>query len=208
MYGVTLIRRLGHASLILAACLCAAPSLAQQGAMTIPRNLEQLTARASDIVRGTVLSAHVEKHPELGNLDTLVVTLRLSDTIKGSASGTFTFRQYVWDIRDRKEAGGYLKGREYVLLMNAASRYGLSSPAGMDQGRFQVLHGKEGRRLAVNGGDNVLLMRGIDSRLAGRGAPLSAASSKLVAQHQRGPIDVDELVRLLRELVERQGQGT
>jgi len=203
--SVTLFRSLGRASLILAALLSVAPAVAQRGGMTVPRNLEQLTDRASDIVRGTVLSARVEKHPDLGNLDTLVVTLRVTDAIKGTASGTFTFRQYIWDIRDREDAAGYLKGREYVLLLNASSRYGLTSPAGMEQGRFRILHDAEGRQVAVNGRGNQSLLRGVGGGLAQKGTSLSPASSLLVEKHQGGPIAADDLVRLLRELVRRPG---
>src|SRR5262245_50936663 len=50
---------LRRALLAVAACLLTAPALAQRGAMTVPRNLDQLTDRASDIVRGTVVEARV-----------------------------------------------------------------------------------------------------------------------------------------------------
>ena len=85
-------------------------------------------------MRGTVLSARVEKHPELDNLDTLVMTLRVRETLKGGAQGTYTFRQYIWDLRDCRDARVTARGRN-VLLMNGPSRYGLTSPAGIEQGR-------------------------------------------------------------------------
>jgi hypothetical protein len=195
--------RLGF--LVLAACLAAAPALAQRGAMTVPRNLEQMVAGASQIVRGTVLSARVEKHPELSHLVTLVVTLQVSETIKGGATGTYSFRQYLWDMRDRQDAAGYRKGQEYVLLVNAPSRFGLTSPTGMDQGRFRVLRAADGRQVAVNGRDNAFLMRGVSTRLAQKGLSLSAGSSALMMKHQKGPIPVDDLVRLMRELVRQEG---
>jgi hypothetical protein len=132
------LRPIVRAFVLVAACAMASAAIAQRGAMTVPRNLEQIVAGSSDIVRGRVLSARVEKHPELSNLDTLVVTLKLSETIKGGARGTYTFRQYLWDLRDVRDAAGYHKGQEYVLLMNAPSRYGLTSPVGMKQGKFRV----------------------------------------------------------------------
>jgi hypothetical protein len=180
-----------------------APSVvcAQGGAMTIPRNLEQLTDRAADIVRGTVVSAHVEKHPQLQNLDTVVVQLKVHESIKGAAQGSYTFRQFIWDIRDRKDSAGYSKGQEYVLLMNAPSRYGLTSPAGMEQGRFRILRDASGRQTAVNGRGNAMLMKDLPVELARSGVALSPASSSLVAKHRLGPIPVDDLVRLIRELM-------
>jgi hypothetical protein len=191
--------------LIAVACIAASPTLAQRGAMTVPRNLEQMVAGSADIVRGSVLSARVEKHPELTNLDTLVVTLKVRDSIKGSAHGTYTFRQYLWDLRDVRDAAGYYKGQEYVLLMNAPSRYGLTSPAGMEQGKFRVQRDGTGREVAVNGRGNALLMRGVAVDLAKSGTVLSQGANALVAKHQKGPIPVDDLVRLIRELARESG---
>lgn len=197
MSSATPFRSLGRASLILAALLFAVPAAAQRGGMTIPRNLEQLTDRASDIVRGTVVSAHVEKHPELTNLDTVVVTLRLTDTLKGAAQGTFTFRQFIWDVRDRQDAAGYRKGQDLLLLMIAPSRYGLSSPAGLHQGRFRIERDRKGREMAINGAGNFKLFEGLDAGTKSA-APLSTRQANLVAKHRKGPVDAGELTAMIR----------
>jgi len=194
-------RILKRCLLVVVASVAASPAFAQRGAMTVPRNLEQMVAGSADIVRGTVLSARVEKHPELSNLNTLVVTLKVHETLKGDAHGTYTFRQYLWDLRDARDAAGYYKGQEYVLLMNAPSRYGLTSPSGMEQGRFRVTRDARGQSVAVNGRGNALLMRGVAAELAKSGAVLSQDASGLVAKHQQGPIPADDLVRLIRELM-------
>ena len=181
----------------------AAPAMAQQGALTVPRNLDQLTDRSADIVRGTVISARVEKHPELTGLDTVVVTLRVLETLKGQAKGTFTFRQYIWDIRDRFAAAGYRKGQDVLLLMIAPSAYGLSSPAGMEQGRFRIMRDNSGKEFAVNGTANFRLFDGISTQLAKEGVALSSRSASLVTRPQRGPVEVSELTGLIRELAQR-----
>jgi hypothetical protein len=181
------------------ACL-AAPALAQRGAMTVPRNLDQLVDRAADIVRGNVISARVERHPELTNLDTVVVTLRVRETLKGGARETFTFRQYIWDIRDRHDAAGYAKGQDLLLLMTAPSAYGLSSPTGLDQGRFRIERDRAGREVAMNGVGNVWLFRGLAADVAKDGTVLSRAHATFVAKHRRGPVEVRELTALIREL--------
>ena len=187
-----------RALLVLAACIAAAPAFAQRGAMTVPRNLDQLTDRASDIVRGTVVSARVEKHPELSNLDTVVVTLRVRDTLKGHAAGTYTFRQYIWDVRDRGDAAGYRKGQDLLLLMIAPSRYGLSSPAGLDQGRFRIERDKSGREIAVNGTGNIRLFDGLRAAVDKQCISLSAGQSSLIAKHRQGPVALDDLMALVR----------
>ena len=56
--------------------LGADPSLrAQRGAITLPRNIIQLTDRAAMIVHGRVVYAHVEPHPRYHNLDSIIVTM-------------------------------------------------------------------------------------------------------------------------------------
>ena len=186
--------------LLVVACAATAPAFAQRGAMTVPRNLDQLTDRAADIVRGTVLSAHVEKHPELTNLDTVVVTLRVRETLKGQAQGTYTFRQFIWDVRDKYDAAGYKKGQDMLLLMLAPNQHGLSSPAGLNQGRFRIEHDRSGREVGVNGHGNIALFQGLQAEVAKEGVALSASQASLVAKHRRGPIEVRHLSELIREL--------
>ena len=195
----TMCRNLQRCLLLLLACVVAAPVWAQRGALTIPRNLDQLTDRAADIVRGTVVSARVEKHPEFTNLDTVVVTLRVRETLKCHAEGTFTFRQYIWDFRDKLDAAGYRKGQDMLLLMIAPSPYGLSSPAGMDQGRFRIERDRSGRETATNGTSNMRLFDGLRSVADKEGIALSSSQMSLVAKHRKGPVELQELTALIRE---------
>ena len=185
---------------LVVACIAAAPAFAQRGAMTVPRNLDQLTDRASDIVRGTVVSARVEKHPELTNLDTVVVTLRVRDTLKGHAAGTYTFRQYIWDVRDRYDAAGYRKGQDLLLLMIAPSDYGLSSPAGMNQGRFQHrTQTAPGAKLRSTARTTPALRRP-RGRGAKAGARAHAEASEPRGQAPQGPCRARRAEALIREL--------
>jgi hypothetical protein len=185
-------------ALVLAVSLAAAPAFAQRGAMTVPRNLDQLAERANTILRGTVISAHVEKHPELTNLDTVVVTLRVRETLKGDAQGTFTFRQYIWDIRDRWDAAGYRKGQDLLLVLNAPTRYGLTSPVGIEQGRFRIRPDGKGGLLALNGTGNVHLFDGVAASVAGKGVALTESQAGLVAKHRGGPVELGELMAMFR----------
>lgn len=190
---------------LLIGLLLAAPAWPQQGALTVPRNLAELVERSETIVSGHVVAARVEKHPELQNLDTVVVTVRVSESFKGESGATFTFRQYLWDIRDRMNAGGYRKGQEVLLMMIAPSRYGLSSPAGLDQGRFRIERDAAGRAVARNGNDNLGLLDGVGARLAKDGAVLAPAAASLVATHRKGPVELGELTRLIRVLAAGSG---
>ncbi|MBX3703242.1 MAG: hypothetical protein KF822_05670 [Steroidobacteraceae bacterium] len=175
---------------------------AQEGALTLPRNLEQLTDRAATIVRGHVASSHVELHPTLRGLHTVVVTLTVRETLKGLPSQSFTFRQYVWDIRGRHGQTVYRKGDELLLLMIEPSEYGLSSPAGMGQGMFRIARDAGGREVAVNGHANARLFDGLAPAQSQKGAALTAASRQLVGTHRQGPIEASRLTAIIRELVD------
>ncbi|MFQ5694710.1 MAG: hypothetical protein ACE5HB_01840 [Terriglobia bacterium] len=135
---------------------------AQRGAMVLHQNLAQMVKQASYIVRGRVVSARVEQHPQFENLATVVVTLRVEETLKGQVGETYTFRQYIWDIRDRFNAAGYRKGQHLLLLLRKPSEYGLSSPIGLSQGRFRIRTDAEGNLHAVNGAGNLGLLRGVE----------------------------------------------
>jgi len=185
-------------AIALAALFLAAPAFAQRGAMTVPRSLEQMSERAADIVRGTVVSARVEKHPELSNLDTVVVTLRVRETLKGEARGNFTFRQYIWDIRDRWDAAGYRKGQDLLLVLNAPTRYGLTSPVGIEQGRFRIQRDRNGGFVALNGTGNLHLLDGVAEAAAKDGVALNARQADLVARHRGGAIELGALMAMFR----------
>jgi hypothetical protein len=194
-------RRWLRSLLVLASLLLASlPALAQRGAMTVPRNLEQMIGRAANILRGNVVSARIEKHPEFTNLDTVVITLRVRETLKGDAQGTFTFRQYIWDIRDRWNAAGYRKGQDLLLFLNAPTRYGLTSPVGIEQGRFRVQPDEKGRLTAVNGTGNARLFEGVRGAATDKGFALSPNQQSLVVKHRGGPVDLAELRAMIRTL--------
>ena len=190
-------RILKHSLLAAVACLAMSPAVAQRGAITVPRNLDELTDGAQDIIRGTVTDARVEKHPELDNLHTIVITLRVRETLKGAARETYTFRQYIWDLRDRSDVAGYRKGQELLLLMNGSSRYGLTSPVGLEQGRFRIQRDRSGREIATNGAGNARLFDRLQGA-PGKPAALTPQQASLVARHRSGPIALDELAAMIR----------
>ncbi len=181
--------------------LFASPLAAQRGAITRPSNLGQLVEQAAIIVRGHVVSAQVEPHPELPNLQTVLVTLRVEETLKGPVAETFTFRQYIWDIRDRYDAAGYKKGQHLLLLMNRPTPLGLSSPAGLEQGRFRILRDAQGNEIAVNGHGNAGLFRDLAAQLTEKGVRLAPQLSARVAEQREGPVPLSDLKELVRQLV-------
>lgn len=175
------------------------PLEAQRGAAVVPRGLDVLIDRAQTIVRGHVVSARVEPHPQFSNLETLVVELSVDEVLKGNPDKTMTMRQYIWDVRDRYDKAGYSKGQELLLLVNPTSEYGLTSIAGMEQGRFRISRQPNGKAIAVNGTQNAGLFGSVAQNALRRGVKLSARSIAFVAKSRSGPVSLDDLEGFIRD---------
>jgi len=173
-----------HTVLVLLAALglCGTTVCAQRGAYTAATDLDQMVSQARNILRGHVVSAKVEPHPQFSNLQTVVVTLKVDRVLKGTATATYTFRQYIWDPRDVADAAGYRKRDELLLFLNPASLYDLTSPVGMEQGRFRVERDATGTGTAVNGRGNAGLFTGVTGKAAARGISLSAQARVMLSQ--------------------------
>lgn len=182
------------AALLLGVCLLGCPSaaLAQHGALTASANLDQLVKSAGTILRGHVVSVVVEPHPQFSNLDTVVVTISVNRVLKGEPSTRFSFRQFVWDKRDAAAAAGYRKAGELLLFLNPISAYGLTSPVGLEQGRFQVVRDAKGNAVAINGRANFGLFQQVVNTASSRGVSFSRKAAVMMAKPS-GPASLDAL---------------
>jgi len=184
--------RISLIAAVIVVLFCGSPLRAQRGAMVLQQNLAELVDEAATAVRGRVVSAQVEPHPEFENLDTVVVTVQVERVLKGQAGATFTFRQFFWDIRDRANAVGYAKGQHVLLLMIKPTE-GLSSPAGLSQGRFQITRGPDGKLMVGNGAGNQGLFRGLAPILQKKGMKLPEHLARVVAEDGGGPVRLKDL---------------
>jgi len=191
---------LAAVTLCLVALLGAHPAAAQRGAITAPRNLSEMVDQAGVIVRGQILTAHAEPHPQFPALWTVVVTLQVSESLKGQPGATYTFRQFIWDMRDREDAAGYRKGSHMLLLLLSPNAQGLSSPIGLEQGRFRITSDAGGNLLAVNGRGNAGLLNGVAVSASSKGVALSGRAAAMVAAPAAGPLPLDDLRGLIRQL--------
>jgi hypothetical protein len=171
----------------------------QRGALTASRNLADLVAESGVILRGRIVSTRVEPHPQFSALWTVVVTLQVDEAIKGANTGTYTFRQFIWDPRDRQDAAGYQKGQRLLLLLTAPNANGLSSPVGLEQGRFQLSTDAAGNVFAANGRNNAGLLNGLAARASSKGIRLAPRAQALVSSPPQGPLALDDLVSLIRQ---------
>lgn len=191
--------RTRHSLVVLLLLAFVSPAPAQLGAMVAPMDLGAMVDEAGIIIRGHIISTRYEKHPELTNLDTLVITVRVAETLKGSVGETYIFRQFIWDIRDRNDHAGYKKGQEVLFLLLAANQHGLSSPSGGDQGKFRIQRDAQGQAFATNGWGNRNLFSGVPQQLKTKGAQISARAMQATRQ-ARGPVALDELREIIRGL--------
>lgn len=171
--------------------------LAQEEALRVHRDIADLTSEAAIIVHGTIVSSRVEAHPQYKNLNTVLVTMSVSDTLKGKTQSTLTFRQYVWDVRSLNANGGYHKGEELLLFLRPESQAGLTSPAGLQQGRFEISRDAKGQLVAMNAEHNAGLFTNMASKAKQNRAALPATSSKLAAMTP-GPVPLADLKQVVR----------
>jgi hypothetical protein len=179
-------------------CLMTVSAHAQRGALTVPRGLDQLTQAADVILRGYVTSTKIEPHPQLTNLMTVVVSMKVAEMVKGAPRKSIVFRQYVWDLRDQLDGAQYRKGEELLLLLGPVSENGLTSPVGLEQGRFRILRDKNGGALAVNGRGNRGLFDAVEKHAQARGLQLSPRVAALVIRPQTGPVPLADLEDAIR----------
>jgi hypothetical protein len=159
--------------LVLVSLLVASAS-AQSNAITLPRNLADLVSESPTVVQS-------------------------EDTLKGKSTGTYTFRQAVFDVRDQERRLGYRAGQHVLLLLIRPSEYGLASPAGMEQGRFRIEPGPDGKLKAVNGFGNVGLFRDLPVGLQ-QSPALSVEARRMIAQPSPGPVGLDHLKAVIRTI--------
>ena len=176
-------------------------SHAQHGALTSGRGLDQLTEEADIIVHGYVTSTRIERHPQLRNLNTIVVSLEVKDTYKGTPQKSLTFRQYVWDLDPQRELAEYGKHQELVLFLGPVSEYGLTSPVGLEQGRFRVYADQKKHVVASNGRGNFGLFKSVVARAKTRGVTLTPRTLQLAQQTQPSPVLLSDLEDAIRTFV-------
>jgi hypothetical protein len=195
-------RSYGLAVAMLSTCILGAglPAFSQSHAITIPRNLGQLVDESDSVMQGWVTGVTLERHAQLKNLMTVVVTVQVEESLKGDAVKAYTFSQAVIDKRDQEEKMGYRVGQHVLLILIKPSVYGLSSPAGMEQGWFHIKPGDEGKLLATNGFGNVGLFHALDSHLQAKGARVTPEVQAMIAKPKAGPVSLELLKSLIRTM--------
>jgi hypothetical protein len=89
-----------------------------------------------------------------------------------------------------------------LLLVNKVNHNGLTSTAGVGQGRFRIVRDREGNEWAVNGHANAKLFSRMETRVKQLSSSLSAQSNRMLAEQRAMPIPLADLQLLIRSHVE------
>jgi hypothetical protein len=168
--------------------------------MTLPVDLSYLSQRADIIIQGKVLSVRNENLPGSSNFPTVSVTLEVENMLRGPSATTFTFREAVFGFKPRTGKRNYQIGQRLILFLPSASSLGLSSPIGIEQGRFHIARNAAGAEMIVNEAGNAGLFKNVAQKVAGAGKKLTPDQMR-VAATERGPVRLDGFTSLTKSLI-------
>ena len=151
------------------------------------------------IVQGSVLRVRYENHPEFTNIPTVEVTLEVENMLRGPSGPTYTFREALIGVKSRNVKQGYKIGQRLMLFLPFPSRYGFSSPVGIEQGRFHIIRLPTGEENIVNEIGNAGLFKDIENTAFMAGISLSPKHKRL-AEKKQGPVSLEEFTALVKTL--------
>lgn len=164
-------------------------------------NLEQIVSRAGRIFRGRCIETQVAIDRDLRQTVTFV-TFVPDRTIRGGAasSGKITIEllgDQSASARPGESIEGiprFTEGEEVVLFLYPPSAHGLTSPVGAGQGKFRIVHDKQGRVVAANQYANERLLDGLSPRAK------AALGERGRRYHDAVAIPIDDLLEMARSL--------
>lgn len=180
-------------------CILLASSALQAQFRVKQVNLAYLTQRADVIVQGHVTEVVHETLPNSPNIYTLRVTLRVDDMMRGPAGKTYTFREIFLGLRAKEGKRSYQAGQHLLLFLPSPSRYGLSSPIGIEQGRFHISQNTSGSALISNETGNIGLFDDVAVTSSNAGRVLTKNQWNVVST-KRGPVQLNDFVSLVKNL--------
>jgi hypothetical protein len=167
--------------------------------MVRPVNLAYLSQRGDVIVQGRVIEVLYENLPGYSHTPTVKVTLDVEKMLRGPAGKTYSFREILLGPRSKKGKGSYQAGQRLVLFLTSPSGHGLSSPVGIEQGRFHIGLNSRGSTVAVNEHGNTGLFKDVEQTARKAGLRLTTKQSQIIAS-ESGPVLLDDFIPLIKNL--------
>jgi hypothetical protein len=180
-------------------CILLASCALQAQFMVKQVNLAYLTQRADVIVQGHVTEVVHETHPDYPNLYTIRVTLSVDDMMRGPSGKTYTFREIFIGLRAKEGKNSYQVDQHLLLFMPSPSRYGLSSPIGIEQGRFHIFQDSSGSSMVTNETGNIGLFNNVALTASSAGRVLTPNQLSIAAT-KRGPVQLNDFLSLVKNL--------
>jgi hypothetical protein len=176
------------------------PHLLQAEFMSLPVDLSYLSQRADVIVQGKIISVSNESLPGYPNIRTVAVTLQVEKMLRGPSTSTYTFRESYLSLRPRGGKQNYQNGQRVFLFLPSPSQIGLSSPVGLDQGRFHIARNAGGAETIVNEVGNAGLFKNVEQKASKQGKKLTPDQLR-TASIKGGPVRLDDFVSLTGSLI-------
>jgi hypothetical protein len=202
----SIFRRFFHIPLLPVFCLAVISILFSAHALeaqflTLPVNLSYLSQRADIIVQGRVVEVRHENLPGYSNIPTVKVSLEIERMLRGPEGSTYEFREVLMGLDSREGKMGYKVGQRLLLFLPSPSRYGLSSPVGIEQGRFHIALNSDGEETVTNEIGNAGLFKNMDTTSFKTAMQLSQNRIKNANTAERGPVRLDGFTTLVKSLM-------
>jgi hypothetical protein len=193
----------GPAGAFIAALCLVAPSAPSHATSVLQMSVVDLLAHSETIVAGRV--DKVTDGFDAKGVPYTEVTLKVSDTIRGTRGDTYTFRQFGLD-KPRKMPDGrvYLGGRPQgwpawrkeeaaiVFMYPKAKRTGLQTTVGLGYGKMSL-----GNGVTMNAYDNTGLFSAVKVNRA-----LLDSDEKKMFDTRKGPVNAEAFRKFLHRAVE------
>lgn len=146
--------------LLLAVIAALARPAAPEG---LPADLAGMARRAGVVAAGEIVQVRPGTHPRYPRLGVTFVTLRVSESFKGTRSGMLTFMQigHAGDARPPANGARYMRipdlpqyrpGEEVLLFLYPATETGLTSPVDGHRGKLALRRDARSGATRVVGG--------------------------------------------------------
>lgn len=167
---------------------------------SVSMNIERLVRDAGMIFAGRVINVETGERDKDMNLFVTHYTFLVTEKMYGVESDTIVINQYGGEADGQefypKGVPRFYEGEDVLVFFYPPSKIGMSSPVGMDQGKFMIRYSEKEKRLVVaNKLGNENLFRGV-KRVD------KIAETEWLKMRKPGELPYSEFSETVRELIE------
>ena len=164
-------------------------------------NLEEITSSAHYVFSGVCIDIASMCDDETGR-DVVFFKFKILKMIKGEQLNELTIKMSKVAL-DMGGAPTFKLGEEVVLFLYGKSNYGFTSPVGLGQGKFLVKHLSTGKKMVINGRNNIDLFKNVNKSKYMKKFAASSNSAEInrVMIQQSGAINYQMFLTLVEGMV-------